>query len=137
MKKLLFLFLALAAALPACGSDEIDFQSFGPADIVWKLRSFNLDDGTVIEIGDPDRYTLLFHRDGTLEARADCNTCSGEYALGGGLFRMIVSACTLAECPPDSLDVEYLQALNLVTRYVMKDGELTLTYYQGRLLFGT
>jgi len=137
VRKVLFLLLALAAILPCCSSDEISFNNFGPADILWKLQAFQMDDGTIIEIDDPGRYTLLFNRNGTLEVRADCNTCNGEYALGSGLFRMAVYACTEAACPPDSLDIEYLRALNLVMRYVMTDGELTLIYPQGNLLFGT
>jgi heat shock protein HslJ len=70
-------------------------------------------------------------------AQADRNTCSGEYVLGGGLFRMGLSTCTLAACHPGSLDTRYIAALNVVTSFSMSGSELTLTYVRGVMRFSS
>jgi len=127
----------LLAFLPAGCTDSITTADFGPAGILWKLQAFELTDGTVITVADPDRYTLLFDPGGTLVAQADCNTCSGEYGFVGGLFRMGISGCTRVACPPGSLDTRYVTALGVVTAFSFSGSELTLTYVQGVMRFSS
>jgi heat shock protein HslJ len=126
----------LLALLPAsCSDSDYSTIDFGPADTLWKLQAFRLTDGTVIDVPDPERYTALFERSGALHIRADCNTCNGEYALGGGFFRIIVGGCTRAACPPGSLDVRYITALNEAMTFLMDGDVLRLTYPGGVMIF--
>jgi heat shock protein HslJ len=131
------LVLILLALLPAGCTDSISTADFGPAGILWKLQAFELTDGTVIAVADPATYTLLFDPGGTLTARADCNTCNGEYGFVNGLFRMGISGCTRVACPPGSLDTRYIAALNAVTAFSMSGSELTLTYVRGVMRFNS
>jgi heat shock protein HslJ len=134
--KNIFLGAFLLALLPAsCSDSDYSTLNFGPADTLWKLQAFRLTDGTVIDVPDPDGYTILFDRSGAVNMRADCNTCNGEYALSGGLFRMIVYDCTRAACPAGSLDVRYVTALNIANAFLMDGDVLTLTYLGRVLIF--
>lgn len=136
MKRVL-LALVLITLFPAACSDSASTTGFGPAGILWKLQAFELADGSVIGVAEPDSYTLLFDHDGTLAARADCNRCVGEYGFAGSLFRMGASGCTRAACPPGSLFDRYVAALNAVTAFSMSGNELRLTYVDGVMRFSS
>jgi heat shock protein HslJ len=129
--------LSLLALLPSACSYSVSSEEFGPAGILSRLQAFEPTDDAVIEVAAPDRYRFLFDPGGTLVAPADCNTCSGEYGLAGGLFRMGVSGCTRAACPPDSLETKYVTALSAVTAFSFSGSELTLTYLQGVMRFSS
>lgn len=135
-KSLLPVLLLLATVPLSCSSsDDFSTASFGPAEILWKLQSFNLRDGMVDAVPDPDSYTLFFQRSGFVDITADCNTCTGEYAIGGGLFRMAVNACTTASCAPGSLDKRFVAAIGTAMAFQMEGNVLTLTYINGTMIF--
>ena len=135
-KRLLPVLLLLAVLPLSCSSsDDFSTANFGPAEILWKLQSFQLRDGTAIGVPDPDRYTVFFQRNGFVDITADCNTCTGEYGIGRGLFRMAVNICTTASCPPPTLDRRYVAAINTVTAFLMEGDVLTLTYINGTMIF--
>jgi len=50
---------------------------------------------------------------------------------------MGLSTCTLAACPPGSLDTRYIAALNEVTGFSMSGNELILTYVRGVMRFSS
>lgn len=134
MKKISFITMMLALALSACGDNPP--EEFGPAGTLWKLQSFQLDDGTAIDVAEPDHYTLFFNWDGTLQVTADCNTCEGRYSTSEGIFRMIVDACTREACSPNSLDVRYLNAISRAQRFRLEGDKLFIHYFGGLLRFG-
>jgi hypothetical protein len=95
-------------------------------------------DDTRIRPAAPERYTLEFLPDGTVRARADCNTAGGRYETGAerrlALDRMAV---TQAACLAGSLGDAYLKGLADVTGYLF-DGDnlvLTLRYDSGTMRF--
>jgi len=58
------------------------------------------------------RYTLTF-ADGRLSTRADCNTCSGTFALSGQtLTAGPALACTRAACPTMAFENAYTRLLS-------------------------
>ena len=130
-------FCLLLAILPlSCGgSDDYSTLNFGPAEILWKLQSFNLRDGTIDTVPDPDSYTLFYRRNGFVDIRADCNTCLGEYVLAAGLFRMAVNECTTTACPPGSLDRRFVAAIGSVMAFRMEGDVLALSYVNGTMIF--
>ena len=133
--RILPLLLLPAFVFLSCGSnDTFSSVNFGPADILWKLRTFQLRDGTTVAVPDPDRYTLYFNRNGFIDITADCNTCTGEYVYSAGLFRIIVQECTTAACPEGSLGPSFIAATNTVTGFGMEGDVLTLTYPGGTMI---
>lgn len=94
---------------------------------VWELQSLN-----GIEIEDTARYTLTTTEDG-LALLADCNNVMANFTLQPLSIETTIS--TLAACPPDSLESEYIQALNNVYLISIENGELILQSVDGQLRF--
>jgi heat shock protein HslJ len=117
------------ASLTGCSDDD---SSSVPPELVaaWLLQLFSLDDGNTIQVGTPENYTIEFQSDGRAVIKADCNACSGRFFVDGDMLRFGTMACTLAACPPGSLDSAFVAALASTSRYEIVDGRLVL-YYQG------
>ena len=116
-----------------CSSDDGT-----PGELIgtWLLQEFILGGGTTTAVDDPSKYTVEFKSDGTANIRADCNLCSGNYFVDGSSLRFgPLLACTLAQCPPGSLDRQYQAALSTTARYEITDGSLFLDYDGGELRF--
>lgn len=85
-------------------------------DIVWQWTELP---GTAVNppqtIPNPEKYTITFKADGTYSGKADCNRIGGTYSTeNGGLTLSSEMMTTMALCPPDSLDQEYLRLLGSV-----------------------
>jgi heat shock protein HslJ len=111
-------------------SSEIQSNTSDTSDlvgIVWEWERFLDNDGSVLEVNDPSRYTLILNPDGTYQVRADCNRSGGAYTLDGGSLTLQPGPTTLAECEPGSLYDEFLAYLGRVRTYVRADdGKLVL-----------
>lgn len=94
---------------------------------VWELQSLN---GTDIE--DSSNYTLLVTDEGA-SMQADCNRVQANIILSP--FSIETTISTKAICPEDSLDTEYLDALNNVKLMSIENGELILQSTDGQLRF--
>jgi len=94
---------------------------------VWELQLLN-----GAEVEDPSRYTLMLTEDG-LAMKADCNNVLGNLTLNP--FNIETTVSTRAMCPPDSLDTEYLEALNATNLISIENGELILQSTDGQLRF--
>ncbi len=94
---------------------------------VWELQSLN-----GVQIDDPSRYTLLVTDDGA-SMQADCNRVQANIVLNP--FSLETTISTKAMCPEDSLDTEYLEALNAVNLMSIENGELILQSSEGQLRF--
>jgi heat shock protein HslJ len=124
--------LFLALGLASCGADSLT----GPSAIaggVWKLQSLQRADFSILEIDEPERYTLEFGEAGALLVRADCNRCSGSYTSSGASLQVGRLACTLVACPADSHESEFLQVLTGATSHGVVDGVLTIDSTAGAL----
>jgi heat shock protein HslJ len=102
----------------------------------WALTSFDLTGGQTVLVPSPERYLLELDAELAAHVRADCNFCNGSYRIEGSTLGMGLLACTLAACPPGSLDGEYLRALGSASSFVVEDGALSLIYPEGILRFG-
>ena len=76
---------------------------------------------------DPEKYTIEFLTDGTVNVKADCNSLSGTYTVGVPLDLAIdLATTTTAACGDPSLDAMYLESLGRVTSYSTDNGVLNL-----------
>ena len=121
--------VAGGASLTGCSDSD---NSSVPPELLatWLLHLFSLDDGNTIQVNEPGNYTIEFQSDGRALIKADCNACSGRFFVDGNMLRFGTMACTLAACPPGSLDSAYVAALTSVSRFEIVDGRLVL-YYEG------
>lgn len=91
---------------------------------VWQLDQIQYNNDTQIETTSPSDYTIEFMADGQLSIRADCNQVLGSFTENDGSLSIDLGPTTLAACAPDSVDFEYLQALQSVGTYFFQDGKL-------------
>ena len=132
--------LVLLALMGACESttSTTELETPEPATPVgsWSLRAFDLAGGQTVLVPAPERYQLSLGQDGDAHVRADCNFCNGSYRSSGTELEMGLLACTLAACPPGSLDGEFLRALGSASTFEVTEGELSVAYPNGVLRFG-
>ncbi len=80
---------------------------------------------------DPQKYTIRFLADGTVNVKADCNNLSGN-TVGVPLdLTLTLSASTLVACTAPSLDVIYIEYLRRVATYSTTNGKLNLDLADG------
>lgn len=91
---------------------------------VWQLEQIQYNNDTLIEPSALGDYTIEFMEDGQLSIRADCNQALGSFTEDGSSLSIDLGPTTLAACGPDSVDAEYLQALNSTGTYFFQDGKL-------------
>ena len=91
---------------------------------VWQLQQIRYNNDTLLEANPPENYTLEFMDNGDISIRADCNFARGTYTEDGGSLSIALGPSTLAACPPDSIDSEYLQGLSSAAIYFFRDGDL-------------
>lgn len=91
----------------------------------WQWES-TLTPADKVEVPCPERYTFHLKKDGTVQARFDCNKGGGDYAIteGGLSFGPLIS--TRMACPPGSLDGRFMQDLQRVVSFFVEDGALFL-----------
>ena len=101
----------------------------------WELQAFELNDGSAQQVPNPENYTIRFSADGNAHAQVDCNVCNGSYQTEGNSINFGLMACTLAACPPGSLDSQYQAALGSTSTFVRSGSELSLGYAGGTMRF--
>lgn len=91
-------------------------------------------DGTVTTVPNPENYQVILDPDGTFNFQADCNVGAGTYSYNeDGSITFLTGPMTLAACGPDSLDQEFLTALNGTTSFTVNDdGTVTANLDDGR-----
>jgi heat shock protein HslJ len=130
-----FLFLMMGCESTTSTTELQNQQSASPSGS-WSLSSFDLAGGQTVLVPAPERYLLDLGANLEAHVRADCNFCNGSYRLSGSSLSMGLLACTLAACPPGSLDGEYLRALGSASSFSVTEGKLSITYRDGVLRFG-
>jgi len=129
------LIILLAAGLMAACESSTSTSDLSELQGVWELQAFELDDGSVQEVPDPQNYTLSFEADGSVAAKVDCNRCNGSYETEGNSVTFGLMACTLAACLPGSLDHQFQTALGSATSFVRTGEELSVRYAGGTMRF--
>jgi heat shock protein HslJ len=139
-KQLFWGALVFVVLMGACESttSTTELETSDPATPVgsWSLRAFDLAGGQTVLVPTPERYQLDLGENGDAHVRADCNFCNGSYRSTGTTLEMGLLACTLAACPPGSLDGEYLRALGSASSFAVTEEELSVAYPDGVLRFG-
>jgi hypothetical protein len=93
----------------------------------WELARFQRADYRTVRPSDPERYTLDFHADGTLDVRINCNVGRGVWHSPRPtelhLRPLLLSRAT---CSDRSLHDRILNDWQFVRSYAVNDGRLTL-----------
>ncbi|UCH95860.1 MAG: META domain-containing protein [Candidatus Aminicenantes bacterium] len=112
---------------PACKESEALLDN-PLANTRWILESFEYANQNIINVEDP--FWIQFNEDNTLEMQVDCNICRGTYDIGSGnIIRFNTPFnCTEVYCGDDSLDREFLLALDGASRYEF-DGNRLRIYF--------
>jgi heat shock protein HslJ len=98
---------------------------------VWAWQSTLRVDGTRTTPTESGHYTLRLGPDGQLDVRADCNRAGGRYQLDGARLTLAVTHSTMAACPPESLDKQFLADVAVVTTWSVEGRRLRLTLMDG------
>jgi heat shock protein HslJ len=133
--------MALAAVLAIIGAGGMvssgcssDSDPDAALYTIWQLHEFVLDDGTIVTVDDPAKYTLELKTDGTASIQADCNRCSGSFSADEDSLTFGPMACTLAACAAGSLGTQYQMALGSASDYELTP-QLLLSYDGGVMRF--
>jgi heat shock protein HslJ len=122
----------VASTLVSCGGDVV-----GPSDLrgEWRLVSLKRADHSTIPVPDTLRLTADFGEDDRLGLRADCNVCSGAFALDGDAIVAGPFACTRAFCASAPLDSEFVGLLDGRSTVRLDEDRLVLSSDRGALIF--
>ena len=123
-KLMISLMLILVFVLAACGGQSEE----SIVGTTWQWQAFEDSAGeNNLTVADSANYTLTLNEDGTASIKADCNQVSWTYELdGSSLTFNTLGPSTLAMCPEDSLDTQYLERLGNTATFVLSDGQLIL-----------
>ena len=139
--------LAAALSIAACaesvaGPSTVSTPSAAaPAAIVagaWKLQSLTRSDSTVVDVKEPDRFTLEFPDGGTrVTMRVDCNRAAGPYKTSGSTLTVGPAlAMTRAFCAETAaLGDEYVRVLSGDSSVTASAASLELSSARGTLKF--
>ncbi len=91
----------LILAVGAVGCDENPVSPSEIVDITWKLESVARVGSTLVNVPNPDQFTVRFETNDRAAVRADCNTCTGGYTLDDSSLSIGPLACTRSpvRCP--------------------------------------
>ena len=91
---------------------------------VWAWQHTVRVDGTRTTPTEPGHYTLRLGPDGHLDVRADCNRAGGSYRVKVSCLMLSVTHSTMAACPPESLDRQFLADLASVSAWRLENSNL-------------
>ena len=77
-------------------------------------------------IPNPENYNLVFHNDGSLFYKADCNLGNGTYTTSSSEMSITLGPATLVDCGEGSLSNQYMTLLGSVAAYAFEGGNLSL-----------
>jgi len=101
----------------------------------WAETLYNNDRKTAP--AEPGNYTVQFREDGTLNVKADCNLKGGTYSMDGKRIVIEITHSTMAACPEDSLEDEFVRNLMAGVIFFFRYGDLylDLKYDTGTMKF--
>jgi heat shock protein HslJ len=83
----------------------------------------------VVDIPNPDKYTVVFQTNGQVNITADCNKVGGTYKTVGSRIQIQLGPSTMAACPPGSMADQFLVGLSGAALYFMDDGNLYIDMF--------
>lgn len=93
---------------------------------VWVWQHTLHVDGTRTTPAEPGHYTLRLGPKGQLDVRADCNRAGGNYRVEGSRLTLSVTHSTMAACPPESLDRQFLADVAKVSVWRLEESRLSI-----------
>lgn len=130
--------LLAATVMLAAGCDMLTGpSSLTEAQLVgtWNLSSLQASGQASQNVPAGATYTLTL-AEGSISARADCNTCAGRYTLSGKtLTAGPALACTRAACPTASFETVFTTILSGDSTVEGSATSMTLTSTRGTLRF--
>jgi len=116
---LIFLVLLSACGYLQTGADIVD--------IPWQWTSLSENEPASQSIvPNPENYTIIFDRDGSMNIQADCNIVSGSFSVDGTSLTLVLGPSTLAFCGEESLDLMFNELLSSVESYTIENDQLVL-----------
>ncbi len=112
--------------VPVVEAPEVEAVEPSLTGVNWQWVSLTNPVSGTTAVNDPTRYTVLFNTDGTAAIKADCNNVGASYTADAGSISITLGPSTLAACPEDSLDQQYLASLSNAAVYFFQDGDLYL-----------
>ena len=97
--------------------------------VVWEWQAFQGGDGSRVESGHPEDYTLTFLTEGNLSIQAGCHRAIGAYSTNGATIELQVGPATGVACPRQPRSEQFLRDLGEVTSHVFRDGTLYLALW--------
>jgi heat shock protein HslJ len=101
---------------------------------VWAWQYTQRADGTRTTPAESGHYTLRLGPDRRLDVRADCNRAGGHYLLDGARLTLSVTHSTMAACPPESLDKQFLADVAVITTWSVEEGLLRVNLLGGGMM---
>ena len=106
---------------------------------VWQWMHTQYSDDRKLAPAHPENYTVQFQENGTLSVKADCNQKGGTYSasMEEKTISIKITHSTMAACPEDSLEDEFVKNLSAAAIYFIKLGDLyiDLKYDSGTMFF--
>lgn len=124
--------------LPACQTMEPEAPApnipfSGLEGTHWRLVEFrSMDDAQgITRPDDPDKYSIIFHNDGSVSARLDCNRGVGTWRndianATGGTLSIGPLGVTRALCPEPSMGEKLERQLGEVRSFTIADNRLNM-----------
>ena len=106
---------------------------------LWRWRQTLYSDDRKAIPDNPEKYTVAFNEDLTLNVRADCNQKGGVYSVSPEEKNITIEIThsTMAFCPDASLEEEFVKGLTSGATYFINEGDLyiDLKYDTGTMRF--
>ena len=119
----------------SCSSDTLTSPtSASQLNGTWRL--FQMTQGGAVHNEEltAGRFNVTFAAD-RLDAKADCNTCTGPATLSGSTLTVTALACTRAACASAPVDTRFTGVLNGAVTVRINNRLLQLNSAQGELRF--
>ena len=104
---------------------------------VWVWQHTLHVDGTRTPPAEAGHYTLRLGPDGQLDIRADCNRAGGHYTVERSRLTLSVTHSTMAACPSESLDRQFLADIASVSTWRLEGGSLRVDLTGGGVMVFT
>jgi heat shock protein HslJ len=122
--------LIVVSTLAGCGSGSGGHSSV--VGVLWQWNGLQeTHPASLSAVPNPQNYLLVLNKDGSFEAKADCNQLSGTYSLSGSNLTLKHGPMTRAQCGPDSLSDKYVSLLAEVASQTVSNDQLTLGLKNG------